>query len=99
MQWHKQVSLSIKAERILEETIQHESKGDTIYFWARLSMDSGRTGTSESLSFWSMCDVFNGGKCRYGLGMLSFMRIECFAIFPFCFQYYSPMLVLFTFQL
>lgn len=60
----RRVSLSIKAERILEETIQHESKGDTIYFWACLSMDSGHIGTNDSLSFWSMCDVFNGGKCR-----------------------------------
>ncbi|GLT66763.1 hypothetical protein SLA2020_391120 [Shorea laevis] len=61
----RKVSLSPKAEKILEETIQG-SKGDVIYFWSRLDVDGGITGTGSSdlLTFWSMCDVLNGGNCR-----------------------------------
>ena len=59
-----QVSLSFKAEKVLEEKTQEENK-DVIYFWARLGMDGGVTGSNEELTFWSMCDVLNGGRCRY----------------------------------
>ncbi|GKV34234.1 hypothetical protein SLEP1_g42625 [Rubroshorea leprosula] len=61
----RKVSLSPKAEKILEETIQG-SKGDVIYFWSRLDIDGSitGTGTSDLLTFWSMCDVLNGGNCR-----------------------------------
>ena len=59
-----QVSLSFKAEKVLEEKTQEENK-DVIYFWARLGMDGGVTGSNEELTFWSMCDVLNGGCCRY----------------------------------
>jgi hypothetical protein len=59
-----QVSLSFKAEKVLEEKTQEENK-DVMYFWARLGMDGGVTGSNEELTFWSMCDVLNGGRCRY----------------------------------
>lgn len=61
----KQVSLSPKAEKVLEETIQENTKGDVIYFWAHLNMDGGVTGSKNALTFWSMCDILNGGYCRY----------------------------------
>ena len=60
----KQVSLSIEAERNLEEKIQRETKGDVMYFWARLDVDNGVTGSNNELTFWSMCDILNGGHCR-----------------------------------
>lgn len=59
-----QVSLSIKAEKVLEETIQ-DTKGDVMYFWTHLDMDGGFTGNNDVLTFWSMCDILNGGHCRY----------------------------------
>ncbi|XP_061975552.1 uncharacterized protein LOC133697166 [Populus nigra] len=64
--WHaagRKVSLSFKAEKVLEERTQEENK-DVMYFWARLGMDGGVTGSNEELTFWSMCDVLNGGRCR-----------------------------------
>ncbi|KAL2930626.1 Dimethyladenosine transferase [Bienertia sinuspersici] len=60
----RQVSLSIEAERVLEETIQHQTKGDAMYFWTRLDMDSGLYRSNGLESFWSVCDVLNGGYCR-----------------------------------
>ncbi|KAL8159905.1 hypothetical protein V2J09_001442 [Rumex salicifolius] len=60
----RKVSLSSRAERVLEETIQQQTNGGVIYFWARLDMDSGLIGGNNLLSFWSMCDVLNGGQCR-----------------------------------
>ncbi|KAA8539217.1 hypothetical protein F0562_025909 [Nyssa sinensis] len=60
----RKVSLSTKAEQVLEETIQEETKGDVIYFWAPLEMDAGLTGSNDVLTFWSMCDILNGGNCR-----------------------------------
>ncbi|KAL6977154.1 hypothetical protein U1Q18_025948 [Sarracenia purpurea var. burkii] len=60
----KQVSLSTKAEHVLEETIKEETKGDVMYFWAHLDMGSGLSGNNDVLTFWSMCDVLNGGNCR-----------------------------------
>ena len=59
----KQVSLSSKAEHVLEERIQNETNGDVLYFWAPLAMD-GRVTGSNVLTFWSMCDILNGGNCR-----------------------------------
>lgn len=59
-----QVSLSFDAEKALEETIQENPKGDVIYFWARMDIDDGLIGSNAMLTFWSMCDVFNGGNCR-----------------------------------
>lgn len=60
----RKVSLSAKAEKVLEEILQEETKGDVIYFWARLDMDSGVSGSDTALTFWSMCDILNGGHCR-----------------------------------
>ena len=52
----------MEAEKVLEKTIQDNTKGDAIYFWARLNMNGG---VENALSFWSMCDILNGGYCRY----------------------------------
>lgn len=60
----REVSLSFKAERVLEETIQNQTKGDAIYFWTRLDMDLGLSGSNDMTSFWSICDILNGGYCR-----------------------------------
>ncbi|KAJ8759183.1 hypothetical protein K2173_004190 [Erythroxylum novogranatense] len=60
----RKVSLSVKAEKVLEEKIQKETKGDVVYFWTLLDMDSGATSSSDQLSFWSMCDILNAGHCR-----------------------------------
>lgn len=66
----KQVSLSSSAEKVLEETIQVETKGDVLYFWARLDVDDGHTPKNGFPTFWSMCDILNGGNCRYTLQTL-----------------------------
>lgn len=60
----RKVSLSSDAEKALEETIQENPKGDVIYFWARMEIDDGPIGSNAMLTFWSMCDVVNGGNCR-----------------------------------
>lgn len=60
----RKVSLSPKAEKVLEESVQGEEKGDVMYFWARLDMDGGVSGSNDVLTFWSMCDILNGGGCR-----------------------------------
>ncbi|KAF9596280.1 hypothetical protein IFM89_008640 [Coptis chinensis] len=65
--WHaagRKVSLSGKSEIALEETIQAESEGDVIYYWARLELDNGNAGGDDTLTFWSLCDILNGGQCR-----------------------------------
>lgn len=59
----RKASLSLKAEKVLEETIRENTKGDVIYFWARLDKDGVR-GSNDVLTFWSMCDILNGGHCR-----------------------------------
>ncbi|KAK6929129.1 Glycosyl transferase, family 1 [Dillenia turbinata] len=59
----KQVSLSGKAEKVLEKVVQEKGKGDVIYFWARMEIN-GALETDNVLTFWSMCDIFNGGHCR-----------------------------------
>lgn len=61
----KQVALSAEAEKVLEEKMQDNSRGDVIYFWGRLDMDGGVIGSNNALTFWSMCDILNGGNCRY----------------------------------
>ncbi|XP_059458280.1 uncharacterized protein LOC132187862 [Corylus avellana] len=61
----RKASLSPKAEKVLEDTIQENTKGDVIYFWACLDMD-GVTGSNDVLTFWSKCDILNGGNCRSG---------------------------------
>ncbi|KAL7109258.1 hypothetical protein ACP275_06G164700 [Erythranthe tilingii] len=60
----RKVSLSKKAEEVLEKTIQENSKGDVIYFWACLDMDGGIVGNNDLLTFWSTCDIMNAGRCR-----------------------------------
>ncbi|XP_054779511.1 uncharacterized protein LOC129287341 isoform X2 [Prosopis cineraria] len=58
------VALSAEAERVLTEALQENSKGDVIYFWAHLDIGQGVIGSSSALTFWSMCDILNGGNCR-----------------------------------
>ncbi|PIA54895.1 hypothetical protein AQUCO_00901063v1 [Aquilegia coerulea] len=58
----RKVSLSVRAEMVLEETIQEDTEGDTIYYWAKLDLDNG--DADETLTFWSLCDIMNGGHCR-----------------------------------
>lgn len=60
----REVSLSKNAELALEETILAKAKGDVIYYWAHLDVDGGFTGSNDALTFWSMCDILNGGNCR-----------------------------------
>ncbi|KAK6775254.1 hypothetical protein RDI58_026255 [Solanum bulbocastanum] len=60
----RKVSLSKNAELALEETIQAKVKGDVIYYWAHLDVDGGFTGNNDALTFWSRCDILNGGNCR-----------------------------------
>ncbi|XP_057789411.1 uncharacterized protein LOC131006247 isoform X2 [Salvia miltiorrhiza] len=60
----KRVSLSKKAEDVLEKTIQGNTEGDVIYFWTHLDMDAGVVGQNDLLTFWSTCDIMNAGRCR-----------------------------------
>ncbi|OIV90590.1 hypothetical protein TanjilG_01671 [Lupinus angustifolius] len=60
----RKVALSTEAELVLEETMHGYFKGDVIYFWGRLDMDGGVIGSNNALTFWSMCDILNGGNCR-----------------------------------
>ncbi|KAL2555557.1 UDP-Glycosyltransferase superfamily protein [Forsythia ovata] len=60
----RKVSLSKKAEQVLEQAIQEKTEGDVVYFWARMDMDGGLVESNDLLTFWSMCDIMNGGKCR-----------------------------------
>ncbi|XP_044461248.1 uncharacterized protein LOC123192677 isoform X2 [Mangifera indica] len=59
----RKVSLSVRAEKVLEETLL-ETKSDVMYFWAHLDMDGGFAGSYNELTFWSLCDILNGGYCR-----------------------------------
>lgn len=61
----KQVSLSTEAEQVLEEKMEEETIGDVMYFWAHFGMDSGLSQSNDAFTFWSMCDILNGGNCRY----------------------------------
>lgn len=65
----KQASLSLKAEKVLEETIRENTTGDVIYFWARVDKD-GVKGSNDVLTFWSMCDILNGGHCRHVISII-----------------------------
>ncbi|XP_024991045.1 uncharacterized protein LOC112525238 [Cynara cardunculus var. scolymus] len=60
----RKVSLSSKAERVLEGTVHQKHRGDVIYFWARADMGGKLTGSNHVLTFWSLCDVLNAGNCR-----------------------------------
>ncbi|RZC70593.1 hypothetical protein C5167_033734 [Papaver somniferum] len=60
----RKASLSNKAETVLEEITLAEPQGDVIYYWARLELDNGVGGNNDILTFWSMCDILNGGQCR-----------------------------------
>ncbi|XP_076932059.1 uncharacterized protein LOC143597437 [Bidens hawaiensis] len=60
----RKVSLSSKAERVLEGTVQQNHEGDVIYFWARVEMDGEHARSDRVLTFWSMCDILNAGNCR-----------------------------------
>ncbi|XP_061363796.1 uncharacterized protein LOC133307319 isoform X2 [Gastrolobium bilobum] len=60
----RKVALSAEAEKVLEETMQDNVRGDVIYFWGRLDMDGSVIGSNNALTFWSMCDILNGGNCR-----------------------------------
>ncbi|WJX13919.1 hypothetical protein P8452_04253 [Trifolium repens] len=60
----RKVALSAEAERVLEETMHDSLRGDVIYFWGRLDLDGGAIGSNNALTFWSMCDILNGGNCR-----------------------------------
>lgn len=82
-----QVSLSKNAELALEETIQAKAKGDVIYYWAHLDVDGGFTGNNDALTFWSMCDILNGGNCRYYVVYSGFEQTDLF-------QHYSFLLAL-----
>ncbi|KAF6134355.1 hypothetical protein GIB67_005747 [Kingdonia uniflora] len=64
----KAVSLSIKAEKVLEETIQAETEGDVVYYWSKVDLDNGVAGGNDILTFWSLCDILNGGRCRTVFG-------------------------------
>ncbi|KAK6933470.1 Glycosyl transferase, family 1 [Dillenia turbinata] len=57
------VALSAKAEKVLEKVVREERKGDVLYFWASMDMN-GALESGNVLTFWSMCDIFNGGHCR-----------------------------------
>ncbi|XP_057735164.1 uncharacterized protein LOC130950629 [Arachis stenosperma] len=57
-------ALSAEAEKVLEEKMQDNLRGDVIYFWGRLDMVGDVTGSNDALTFWSMCDILNGGNCR-----------------------------------
>ncbi|KAL9251439.1 hypothetical protein AKJ16_DCAP14950 [Drosera capensis] len=60
----RKVSLSVKAEGILEKIIEREARGDVMYFWKCLEIDTGLSTNNELLTFWSLCDILNGGQCR-----------------------------------
>ncbi|KAK8653419.1 hypothetical protein V6N13_127421 [Hibiscus sabdariffa] len=59
----RKVSLSTQAEKVIEEKLQ-ESQGDVMYFWACLEVEGGGAVTTDAPTFWSMCDMLNGGHCR-----------------------------------
>ncbi|XP_014514488.1 uncharacterized protein LOC106772541 isoform X2 [Vigna radiata var. radiata] len=58
----RKVALSMKAEKVLEQKMQENSRGDVIYFWGHLDMDPSIIGNNNAISFWYMCDILNGGN-------------------------------------
>lgn len=74
----EQVSLSSRAEKVLEEIIQGQTKGDAFYFWTHLNVNDGPAQKKRSPTFWSMCDILNGGNCRYFFSVFYFYsKISC----------------------
>ncbi|XP_022993256.1 uncharacterized protein LOC111489326 [Cucurbita maxima] len=55
-------SLSKKAGKVLEEAIQKNTRGEVIYFWAYMDVDSEVRGSADG-PFWHTCDIFNRGHC------------------------------------
>ncbi|KAI4302295.1 hypothetical protein MLD38_038064 [Melastoma candidum] len=53
-----------QAESVLEDVVKGETMGDVLYFWACLEMDGSVNGTNDVVTFWTMCDMLNGGSCR-----------------------------------
>ncbi|PKU86561.1 uncharacterized protein LOC110099352 [Dendrobium catenatum] len=65
--WHtsgKNVALSARAEKVLENAILDSNKGDAIFYWVLLEMDWKDVKGNINADFWSLCDVKNAGKCR-----------------------------------
>lgn len=52
------------AEKVLEEIITEKPKGDVVYFWSKMELESKNDGGVEDIGFWSLCDILNGGNCR-----------------------------------
>jgi len=51
--------------------MQENSRGDVMYFWGHLDMDRTIIGNNNAISFWYMCDILNGGNCRYIMGNIT----------------------------
>ncbi|XP_078427551.1 uncharacterized protein LOC144700044 [Wolffia australiana] len=65
--WHavgRKVSLTLVAERSLEQILRKEANGDVFYFWATTDMGSRNTNGKNVYDFWSICDTLNNGHCR-----------------------------------
>ncbi|XP_020588819.1 uncharacterized protein LOC110030446 [Phalaenopsis equestris] len=65
--WHasgRKVSLSAKAEEVLENAIRDSSKKGAIYYWVLLDTEWKNVKGNRNGDFWSLCDVMNAGKCR-----------------------------------
>ncbi|MQL84142.1 hypothetical protein Taro_016658 [Colocasia esculenta] len=60
----RKVSLSLEAEKALEEVLYTETRGDVFYYWARTDLESRDTKENNIPEFWSICDVLNNGHCR-----------------------------------
>ncbi|KAK9168499.1 hypothetical protein Syun_000639 [Stephania yunnanensis] len=62
--WHataKKISLSERAEKILEEIIHAETE-DAIYYWVPLEINGAVS--KYDLTFWSLCEILNADHCR-----------------------------------
>ncbi|KAL3517234.1 hypothetical protein ACH5RR_024136 [Cinchona calisaya] len=55
-------SLSRTAEISLLDAIEAQRHGDTLYFWARMDMDSRNPLKHD---FWTFCDAINAGNCQF----------------------------------
>ncbi|CAA6655560.1 unnamed protein product [Spirodela intermedia] len=60
----RKVSLTIEAERTLEQTLRTETEGDVFYYWARADLGTKDTKGNYTYDFWSICDILNNGHCR-----------------------------------
>lgn len=63
------------AEKVLEETITEKPKGDVVYFWSKMKLESKNDGGVEDIGFWSLCDILNGGNCRWYSNFLQYFFI------------------------